>query len=139
MTEKNNFSEVRKLLYLVGVAALCFLGYYAYSLMNISIVDKRADITMKCMTLGDQKKQMYFGQSLGRVRTSYNMNLHTCLVLNLTKTAGGDYEASLVDSLTDNVLYYYVLPVGQQVDGTYGLTLQQFVNKMKEYGFDIIS
>ena len=139
MMQQKIAPEIRNIVLLVTLSAMCFVFYAGYTYWKVAVAGKRGEVAMQCLTLAEKKSSMYFSTQIGKSRALFSPKTNSCLLFNSAVGNDGSYTATLVDMYTDRVIDAYTLPAGQEKDSVYGITPQAFIEKIKSYGFQIIS
>lgn len=101
---------------------------------QVDIVDQ----TIKCEQLLSMKKDRYFGGAIGQMKTIYNQELKTCLVMNIYNNHETDqYSVLVLDMQNDKTLYSFLVNKGQLTDNNTGDGEGQAFKKLQAYGFQI--
>lgn len=123
------------------VTSIIFLCILAVSTVFVWYVNRYSshviNATATCATIFKEKTAGYFGDT-GKSRFVFNKKMNTCLVLNTDDDeTTGEFHMLLVDMISDDILFVYTLPKGQEKDVTYGLSKEEALNKVRSFGFVI--
>jgi hypothetical protein len=115
---------------LIVIAVVSFLIWYVphYSLHSIKA-------TNMCNEIYKEKFPGYFGDE-GTNRYIFNKKMNTCLILNtISGTETGENRFVIVDLISDDLLFFYQLPKDQTKDATFGLTKDEALERVRNFGF----
>lgn len=116
------------------VALVGFLFWYVSHYSNHAIA-----ATRDCLVIFQAKSADYFGDS-GKSRFVFNKKMNTCLILNTveTETTGNyNYRMTIVDMISDDILFTYGLKKDEEKDSVHGLTHDEALDRARSYGFII--
>lgn len=117
----------------IFASILVVVGVFVWYVSNYN--PHAIESTAECTEIFKQKSPGYF-DGVGKSRFIFSKRLNTCLILNTVDYAvTGEYKIYIVDMITDSILFVYELGSGQEKDETLGLTKEEALNKVREFGF----
>jgi len=120
---------------IIILGVICVSGFLFWYISKYS--NHAIHATAECTEIFKEKSAGYFGD-YGSSRFVFNKKMNTCLILNINDDKDtGDYRLITVDMITDEILFYYELPKGENIDKTMGLTKEEALNRVRTYGFVI--
>ncbi len=133
-------SEKYKYIVVAVLAIIIFVFVIKESNKSINAIH----YTNECLNIFDQKSKDYFGNE-GKSRFIYSSKLKSCLIFNVLDIPKEDniesiekrYRLIVVDMISDDILFYYDLGGDNEKDEILGITEEEALNKVREFGFVI--
>ncbi len=92
--------------------------------------------TKNCGDIFIQKSPAYFTD--GTSRYIFNAKLNSCLIFNiLADVPLGKYRITVVDMISDKILFAYELKVGESIDSVYAITKDKALDYVRSFGFPV--